>query len=195
MEIINAEFEVSAGRLDQIKKTDILEIAMVGKSNVGKSSFINFISSRNSLAKTSKEPGKTKLINYFNINNNQFYFVDLPGYGYARVSQVEKEKWGKLIQSYFFISTSIANVFLLVDLRRDPSEDDIMIAEFLYSNNIPMTVVGTKLDKVKSSEVDARKQKLAQGLSVGKDDVILVSSNKKLGRQKVLDRIEQILRK
>ena len=122
------------------------EIAIAGKSNVGKSSFINFMVNQNKLAKTSQEPGRTRLLNYFEINNGEYYFVDLPGYGYAKVNKQEKQKWGGLIENYLRESKRLINVFVLVDMRHEPTDDDKMLINYLYTCNIPFTIIATKAD-------------------------------------------------
>ena len=125
--IKKAVFVTSVGNINQIKTDCKNEIAIAGKSNVGKSSFINFICNNSKLAKTSKEPGRTRLLNYFSINDGEYYLVDLPGYGYAKVNDAEKEKWGRLIETYFKTSPNLKNVFTLVDIRHDPTENDMIL--------------------------------------------------------------------
>ncbi|HHX49772.1 MAG TPA: YihA family ribosome biogenesis GTP-binding protein [Clostridiales bacterium] len=191
MKITNAKFETSAGNISQIKQTNIPEIAFVGKSNVGKSTLINYIVNQKNLAKTSKEPGKTRLVNYFELNNGQFYFVDLPGYGFAKVSLKEKEKWSYLIESYFEKTLSLVMVFVLIDSRRTPSEEDIMMVDYLYAHNIPFSVIATKADKITRSQMNTSKKTIAAALGVGVEDVILVSSFKKTGKEEVLSIIKR----
>lgn len=193
MVIKSAEFITSAGTVAQIIKGNVPEIAVVGRSNVGKSSFVNFMCNQSRLAKTSKEPGRTRLVNYFNINKGEFYFVDLPGYGFARVSDAEKQKWGTIIESYFKESTGLKNVFVLLDIRRDVSGDDIDMLNYLYHYNIPFTIIATKGDKLSRSAGLKRKREIANSIKVGFDNVILTSSLDKKGKEDVLARIEQIL--
>ena len=193
MVIKNAEFITSAGTVEQIIKGDTPEIAVVGRSNVGKSSFINFMCNQGRLAKTSKEPGRTRLINYFNVNKGEFVFVDLPGYGFAKVNDNEKAKWGKIIEAYLRESTGLKNVFVLLDIRRDPNADDVQMLNYLYHYNIPFTIIATKGDKLSRSAGLTRKRQIANALKVGIGNVILTSSLSKSGKQEVLDRIEAIL--
>lgn len=193
MVIKNAVFVTSAGNIGQFLDDDIPEIAVVGRSNVGKSSFINLIANNSKLAKTSKEPGRTRLVNYFKINNGELYLVDLPGYGFARVSDAEKLKWGELIEAYLRGSKSIRNVFVLLDIRRDASSDDVMMLNYLYHYNIPFTIIATKADKLSRSAAFTRRREIANALKVGIDDIIITSSLAKSGKDAVLKRIEDIL--
>ena len=193
MVIKNAEFITSAGTVEQIIKGSTPEIAVVGRSNVGKSSFINFMCNHGRLAKTSKEPGRTRLINYFDVNKGEFIFVDLPGYGFAKVNDNEKAKWGKIIEAYLRESTGLKNVFVLLDIRREPNADDVQMLNYLYHYNIPFTIIATKGDKLSRSAGLTRKRQIANALKVGIGNVILTSSLSKSGKQEVLDRIEAIL--
>lgn len=193
MVIKNAEFITSAGTVEQIIKGSTPEIAVVGRSNVGKSSFINFMCNNGRLAKTSKEPGRTRLINYFDVNKGEFIFVDLPGYGFAKVNDNEKAKWGKIIEAYLQESTGLRNVFVLLDIRREPSTDDVQMLNYLYHYNIPFTIIATKGDKLSRSAGLKRKREIANALKVGIGNVLLTSSLNKSGAQEVLDRIENIL--
>ena len=128
--IKQAKFVTSVADAKNIPDYAVPEIAIAGKSNVGKSSFINFVVNQNKLAKTSQEPGRTRLLNYFEINNGEYYFVDLPGYGYAKVNRQEKQKWGGLIENYLRTSKNLINVFVLVDLRHEPTDDDKMLINY-----------------------------------------------------------------
>ncbi|MBQ8177810.1 MAG: YihA family ribosome biogenesis GTP-binding protein [Clostridia bacterium] len=193
MVIKNAEFITSAGTVEQIIKGSTPEIAVVGRSNVGKSSFINFMCNHGRLAKTSKEPGRTRLINYFDVNKGEFIFVDLPGYGFAKVNDNEKAKWGKIIEAYLQESTGLKNVFVLLDIRREPNADDVQMLNYLYHYNIPFTIIATKGDKLSRSAGLKRKREIANALKVGVGNVLLTSSLNKSGAQEVLDRIENIL--
>ncbi len=192
MIIKKSEFIISVAELSQIP-SGRREIAVAGKSNVGKSSFINFLCGKK-IAKTSKEPGRTRLLNYFDINDGEFTLVDLPGYGYAKVSQEEKAKWAALLEAYFS-SPDAPNrhVLMLVDIRHDPTKDDLTMLNYLYFYQLPFTIIATKADKLSRSAQGARRHALAASLKVGADNIILVSSLKKTGKQQVLDRIEQIL--
>lgn len=193
MVITNASFVTSAASAAQIIQGKTPEIAVVGRSNVGKSSFINLITANGKLAKTSKEPGRTRLINYFSVNSGQFYLVDLPGYGFARVSDAEKERWADIIEAYFRASPSLRNVFLLLDIRRDVSRDDVTMINYLYHFNIPFTVICTKSDKLSRSAAMDRRRKIALSLKVGSDNIIVSSALTRQGRADILQRIDEIL--
>ncbi|NCA92593.1 YihA family ribosome biogenesis GTP-binding protein [bacterium] len=190
--IKQADFVISVGNLNQIPHYDI-EIAVAGKSNVGKSSFINAICNQKKLAKTSKEPGRTRLLNYFNINKGQFFLVDLPGYGYAKVSDEEKLKWGKLIESYLQMSKGLKNVFVLLDIRHDPTADDMQMLKYMYFYHIPFTLICTKSDKLSKSAAMKRKKEIANYIGVGVDDVLCFSSLNKDGSADIFKKIEYIL--
>lgn len=193
MEIKSAKFIISVADGGKIPDYNSMEIAVAGKSNVGKSSFINFMTNHGKLAKTSSEPGRTRLLNYFEINNGEFYFVDLPGYGYARVAQTEKEKWGPMIEGYIQNSGRLKNVFVLLDIRHDPTKDDIMLINYLFHYNIPITIIATKADKLSRAQQQKAVKNLADKVCVGTSDVLTVSSLTKSGKQAILDRIQQIL--
>lgn len=191
--IKNAVYLTSAASAAQILKGETPEIAVVGRSNVGKSSFINLITANNKLARTSKEPGRTRLINYFSVNSGEFNFVDLPGYGFARVSDAEKKKWAEMMEAYFRTSASLRNVFLLLDIRRDVSGDDVTMINYLYHFNIPFTVICTKSDKLSRSAAMDRRRKIAQSVKIGADNVIVASALTKQGKADILQRIDEIL--
>ncbi|MBR1746794.1 MAG: YihA family ribosome biogenesis GTP-binding protein [Clostridia bacterium] len=191
--IKNAVFHTSVASVDKFLSGEVPEIAVAGKSNVGKSSFINALCGNKKLAKTSKDPGRTRLLNYFKINNGQFFLVDLPGYGYAKVSDDEKMKWGTLIESYFRTGKNIKNVFVLIDVRRDPSEDDKQMLHYLYFYRIPFTIIATKADKLSKSACFTRKKQIADAIGVGTNDVFLTSSVDKSGLNAIYDRIDSIL--
>lgn len=193
MMIKQAKFTVSVADFHKIPNYGAPEIAIAGKSNVGKSSFINYIVNQNKLAKTSSEPGRTRLVNYFELNAGQLYFVDLPGYGYARVNRAEKQKWGELIEGYLQNSPNLINVFVLVDIRRVPNDDDKMLLNYLYQYAIPFTVIATKADKLSAQQRANSLKDIAAGLGVGTGDIIVTSSQAKTGRDKVLARMEQLL--
>ena len=167
MIIKNAKFVISVADSDKLPSYDKAEIAVAGKSNVGKSSFINFITSNGKLARTSSEPGRTRLLNYFDINGGEFLLVDLPGYGFARVSKEEKAKWGKMIEGYLQKSPTLKHVFVLLDIRHTPSADDKMLLGYLYHFNIPFTVVATKADKLSRMQQQKSKKMIANELCMG----------------------------
>ena len=170
------------------------EIAIVGRSNVGKSSFINGFCNNGKLAKTSSTPGRTRLVNFFEIDS-RFILVDLPGYGYAKAGKSEQDKWESMIDSYFQNSQNLAAVIMLVDIRHEPSKLDVMMMDYLYAYNIPVTVVATKLDKIKKSEMQRKITDIAAGLKIGKSNVFVTSAETKIGYDKVYDRLEQFLNK
>ncbi|MCM1306302.1 MAG: ribosome biogenesis GTP-binding protein YihA/YsxC [Bacteroides sp.] len=191
--IKQAKFVISVADADKIPNYGAPEIAIAGKSNVGKSSFINFMTNQNKLAKTSSEPGRTRLLNFFEINNGEYYFVDLPGYGYARVNKAEKQKWGGLIESYLQSSPNLINVFMLVDVRHEPSEDDKIMVKYLYQTGTPFTLIATKADKLSRAQQTKARQAIANSFGVGCKDVILTSATAKTGREEVLARIDALL--
>ncbi|MBR4800196.1 MAG: YihA family ribosome biogenesis GTP-binding protein [Clostridia bacterium] len=192
--IKQAKFVVSVADGKNIRDFGAPEIAIAGKSNVGKSSFINFMVNQNKLAKTSSEPGRTRLLNYFEINNGEYYFVDLPGYGYAKAPKGEKEKWGALIENYLRTSGNLINVFVLVDMRHEPSNDDKMLINYLYSYHIPFTVIATKADKLSRAQQQKAKAVIASALAIGQGDILVTSTEKKTGKEAVLSRIDNLLR-
>ena len=191
--IKQAKFVISVADAKNIPDYKTPEIAIAGKSNVGKSSFINFMVNQNKLAKTSQEPGRTRLLNYFEINNGQYYFVDLPGYGYAKVNRQEKQKWGDLIEKYLVSSNNLINVFVLVDLRHEPTADDKMLINYLYAYHIPFTIVATKADKLSRAQQQKFRAVVATALCVGVNDIIVTSSTAKTGKDAVLARIDMLL--
>ena len=191
--IKTASFVTSVGSPSQLLQEEIVEIAIAGRSNVGKSSFINMITNNSKLAKTSKLPGRTRLLNYFSCNNDEFMIVDLPGYGFAKVSDAEKDKWGKLIEYYFQNSKSLANVFLLLDIRHKPSNDDLLMINYFYHYNIPYTIIATKTDKLSRSAALAKRFELAASLKLGVENIYLASSLNKTGKEEIFNRINQII--
>jgi len=191
--IKNAKFIISVATSNNIRNFNAPEIAFAGRSNVGKSSLINFLCNQKNLARTSSEPGRTRLINYFEINNGQFYFVDLPGYGYAKVNNAEKERWGVLIEDYLKTSENLKNVFVLVDIRHEPTDDDRMLVNFLYSFGIPFSIIATKADKLSRLQRSAAKRMIAQSLKVGEGNIIVTSSDAKIGKQEIEEKIDAIL--
>ena len=193
MIIKNAEFLTSVALGSNLPNDSAPEIAIAGKSNVGKSSFINFLVNQKSLAKTSSTPGRTRLVNFFSINKGELYLVDLPGYGFARVSDEEKDKWAKLIEGYLTSSPMLKGVFLLVDCRLEPTDNDRLLIQFLYSMNIGCTIIATKCDKLSKMQRGLMKKKIANGLAVGEKDVIMTSASAKMGKEEVLEVIDQIL--
>lgn len=165
-------------------------IAVSGKSNVGKSSFINMLANRNRLARTSAEPGRTRLVNYFDFG--AFVLADLPGYGFARVSKGEKERWAKLLDD-FFAEGKVAHVFALADIRHEPTADDKTMIDFLYYTQTPFTVIATKADKLAKTRVKEAVRKVAAACRTGEGNVIAVSAADRRGREEVLAAIEAVL--
>ena len=192
LKITNAQFITSAADKKQFIVTDKPIIAVCGKSNVGKSSFINMLAGRNKLAKVSKDPGRTRLVNYFDFG--QFLLADLPGYGYARVSKGEKEKWARLLDD-FFADKCAGHVFALCDIRHGPTADDIQMAEYLYYNVIPFTIITTKADKLSKAAIGRSVQHIATAYKCVRADIIVTSSETRQGLDKVLEKIENILNK
>ncbi|MEG1705918.1 MAG: ribosome biogenesis GTP-binding protein YihA/YsxC [Clostridia bacterium] len=194
MEINKAEYITSAAKYEQCIVSDLAQIAVVGKSNVGKSSFINYICSANKLARTSKQPGRTRLINYFLMNGTyEFILTDLPGYGYAEVSHAQLDNWASLIETYLDKDSSLAHVFFLVDSRHEPTADDITMYNYLFKCGIPYTVIATKIDKINKSERGKKLQNIANTLRIGTGNIIPVSVVEKIGKDIVLEKIEQVL--
>ncbi len=192
MYVKKAEFVISVADKTKILSHDLPEIAIAGKSNVGKSSFINTLTGNGKLARTSSEPGRTRLLNYFKIND-ELMLVDLPGYGFARVSDKEKRNWADLIDGYLLTSPNLYNVFVLLDIRHDAGEHDKALVNFLYHHNIPFTVIATKCDKLSRSAREKRRNELACSIGVGKENVILTSSLDGLGRENVEKKIKSLL--
>lgn len=190
MIIKKAELETVCGVTSKLPRHELLEFAFSGKSNVGKSSLINALMNRKSLARTSSQPGKTQTINFYNIND-QFYFVDLPGYGYAKVSLEAKAKWGKMIERYLQQSFVLKLVFLLVDIRHEPSENDKTMYNWIVYQGYRPVVIATKLDKVKRSQVGKLVKGIREGLGMKKDDVLIpFSAETKQGREQIWELIE-----
>lgn len=192
MEIKNAEFVTSAVDLNGLPTDEKVEFMFCGRSNVGKSSFINMLTNRKALARTSSNPGKTQTLNFFLINND-FYFVDVPGYGYARVSKSIKETFGRMIEDYVKNRENLKMVFLLVDFRHKPSEDDVLMYNFLKYYHLPVTVIATKSDKIKNSERTKCKAQIKETLNlVDTDRFIITSSEKKEGIGLVYNVLDEI---
>ena len=192
MVIKNVSLETVIGVTSKIPDNQLPEIAFAGKSNVGKSSLINALMNRKSLARTSAQPGKTQTINCYNIND-ELYFVDLPGYGYAKVSQQEKEKWGKMIEKYLHRSKVLQAVFLLVDIRHEPSANDRQMYEWILANGYHPIVIATKLDKINRSQIAKQVKLVKQGLGVDKDTIVIpFSAETKQGREEIYDLIDQL---
>ncbi|MDY6903088.1 MAG: ribosome biogenesis GTP-binding protein YihA/YsxC [Thermodesulfobacteriota bacterium] len=192
MIVKSAEFIKSATKPDQYPNTGLPEIAFAGRSNVGKSSLINCVVNRKNLVKTSSTPGKTRLINFFNVNE-ELVFVDLPGYGYAKVSKQEKKKWGPMIETYLANRQTLTGVMLLMDLRRQPRDDEFLMAGWLSHYEIPGTIVLTKADKLKKQARQKQLQTIARDFDLPVDNFILFSSKTGMGKEAVMAVIDQLL--
>lgn len=193
MKVKNASFVTTVVSGKDLRQDLKNEFAFVGRSNVGKSSLINALTNQNRLAKTSSTPGLTKNINYFSINNGEFHIVDLPGYGYHKAGKNEEEKWSTLLEEYFLNSPNLKCVFVLVDSRHLLSELDKVMLSFLLYHQIPYLVVATKIDKLKKSEKNSKLEKLANDARLTRLNILAVSSEKKLGLDDVLTKMEQFI--
>ncbi|WP_461813017.1 ribosome biogenesis GTP-binding protein YihA/YsxC [Faecalimonas sp.] len=190
MVIKNVELEIVCGITSKLPDTDLMEIAFAGKSNVGKSSLINALLNRKSLARTSATPGKTQTINFYNVNK-ELYLVDLPGYGYAKVSPKEKEQWGKLIERYLNTSKKLKAVFLLIDIRHEPTANDKMMYDWIVYHGYNPIIIATKLDKLKRSQIQKHIKMVKQGLDlIPGTKVIPFSSVTKQGREEIWDLVK-----
>ncbi len=189
--IKNATFITSAARAEQFIQPDKPIIAVCGKSNVGKSSFINMLANRKKLAKTSSEPGRTRLVNYFDFG--EFILADLPGYGFARVSKAEKDKWAKTLDAFFRNKEGIAHVFMLADSRHDPTADDMQMMQFLHYHTLPFTVVLTKADKLSKMKLKEHIRAIAADLYLGVENLIATSAETGYGKDDVLKKLRFII--
>ena len=189
--IKNATFITSAAKKEQFITPDKPMLAVCGKSNVGKSSFINMLANRKKLAKTSSEPGRTRLVNYFDFG--EFILADLPGYGFARVSKGEKEKWAKTLDEFFKMKENVAHVFMLVDSRHDPTADDVQMIEFLHFHTIPFTIVLTKADKLSRMKLKEHIRAIAADLYLAPANLLATSSETGHGKEDVLSKLRTII--
>ena len=176
MVIKKVNLDIVIGVTSAIPDTEFPEVAFAGKSNVGKSSLINALMNRKSYARTSSQPGKTQTINFYNIND-AMYLVDLPGYGYANASPAVKAKWGKMIEKYLRQSANLKQVFLLVDIRHDPSENDKMMYNWIVDNGFRPVIIATKLDKLKRSQIAKHVKAVRAGLGLKEDDILIPFSS------------------
>ena len=193
MIIRSVNLETVCGITSKIPDNPFNEVAFAGKSNVGKSSMINALLNRKSLARTSAQPGKTQTINFYNVND-AMYLVDLPGYGYAKASAAEKEKWGKMIENYLHTSKKLQAVFLLIDIRHDPSANDKMMYDWMVYQGFAPIIIATKLDKIKRSQVQKNVKAIREGLKVKPGTVIIpFSSETKQGREELWEVIESFV--
>lgn len=188
MRIKQSEFEISAVRRDQYPTDGLPEVAFVGRSNVGKSSIINALTNRRHLAKVSQTPGKTRLINFFMINEGEFHLVDLPGYGYAKVSKKEQASWGKTIEMYLNDREELKRVILLVDSRHKPTKDDLMMHEWVKHYGIETIVVATKSDKLSNNELRKSEKIIKDTMGLTKEDKFyFFSSLNKKGKDELIN--------
>ena len=193
MIVKNPKFEISAVSPKQYPADGLPEIVLAGKSNVGKSSFINTMINRKHLARTSSEPGKTRQINFYNIDN-KFHFVDLPGFGYSKMSKIEQEKVGKFIEEYLFNRNKISLIILLIDIRHDPGANDILMFNYIRSIGTPYLVIANKADKIAPTKVPTYVENLKKTLQANENDIILpFSSEKKIYTEEVWNEIEKFI--
>ena len=193
MKIKTAEIQAVTGRRDQYPPDTMKEIAFAGRSNVGKSSLLNLLTGRKKLAKVSGSPGKTRTINFYLINN-EFRIVDLPGYGYAKVAKSMSEDWGRMMDEYFQHRDGLVKVVQLVDIRHDPSKQDVQMYEYLKHFGLDGLVVATKSDQISRSEMQKNLARIRKVLGMNKDDILIpVSALKKTGHEQLLDAMEAVL--
>ena len=194
MKIKNSSLETVCGITSVLPEHTAPEVAFAGKSNVGKSSLINGLMNRKNLARTSSEPGKTQTINFYNINNGEIYFVDLPGYGYAKVSEKQREKWGKMIERYLKKSPSLKQVLLLIDIRHKPGNNDKLMYDWIVDSGFEPVIIATKHDKLKKNEVNKNLKLIAETLGEGKTvRIIPYSSVTKYGRDEILSLFDEFI--
>ena len=190
MKISSVEMKISAVRISQYPEDDLPEFLLVGRSNVGKSSFINTLIHRKNFARTSSRPGKTQTLNFYLVNEN-FYLVDVPGYGYALTSKKTQEKFGKMIEDYLANRENLKHVFMLVDFRHKPTKDDVLMYNYLKYYHLPVTIVATKIDKISKGQWEKYKSIIAKELDiVHGDDLVLFSSVSKDGKEAIQNFIE-----
>jgi GTP-binding protein len=193
MLVQNPKFEISAVKPSQYPNNDLPEIVLVGKSNVGKSSFINTMINRKKLARTSSEPGKTRQLNFYNIDS-KFYFVDLPGYGYSKMSKTEQEKVGKFIEEYLFSREKISLIIFLIDIRHDPTSNDKLMYNYIISSGLPFIILANKADKIAITKVDNTVSKLQKQINpIGDILTLPFSSERKIYKDEVWKIIEQYI--
>lgn len=194
MIIKSATLETVCGITSILPENGLMEIAFAGKSNVGKSSLINALMNRKSLARTSSQPGKTQTINFYNVNN-EIYFVDLPGYGYAKVSEEIKAKWGKMIERYLKKSRQLKAVFLLIDIRHEPSANDKQMYSWILANGFHPIIIATKSDKISRNQLQKHIKMVKEGLKVEKETTVIpFSAQTKQGRDEIYEVIDGIMK-
>lgn len=193
MVIKNVSLEIVCGVTSKLPQTTLPEVAFAGKSNVGKSSLINALMNRKSLARTSSQPGKTQTINFYNINQCM-YCVDLPGYGYANASEEIKAKWGRMIERYLQTSAQLRQIFLLIDIRHEPSANDRLMYEWICQNGFHPVIIATKLDKIKRSQLQKNVKLIREGLGIEKDGVVIpFSAQTKQGLEEIWAQIDGLV--
>ena len=192
MIVKNPQFEISAVKPAQYPKNDLPQIVLVGKSNVGKSSFINTMLNRKSLARTSNTPGKTRQINFYNIDNN-FYFVDLPGYGYSKLSKEEQVNMGRFIEDYLQKCQNIALIVLLLDIRHKPTADDAHMFEYIKMTNLPFMLIANKADKIAVTKVDMELEKIKETVGLSFSTLLPFSAERKIYSDAVWREIENFI--
>ncbi len=193
MVIKNVNLETVIGVTSKLPQNDKPEFAFAGKSNVGKSSLINGLMNRKHLARVSQEPGKTQTINYYNIND-EFYLVDLPGYGFAKVPESVKAKWGKMIENYLNKSRMLKQVFLLIDIRHEPSGNDKMMYDWIVASGAVPIIIATKSDKIKNSQIEKHLNMIRETLGMPDDAVLLpYSAQSKAGREEIYEVMDRLL--
>ncbi len=193
MIINNPKFEISAVSKKQYPKGNLPEVVLVGKSNVGKSSFVNTMVNRKNLARTSNVPGKTRQINFYNMDN-KFYFVDLPGYGYSKMSKEEKVISGNFIEQYLEEGNNVALIILLLDIRHKPTADDILMYDYILKSNLPFMVLTNKADKIAVTKVDAEVERIKEILGISYSTILPFSSERKIYQENVWKEIEKYVK-
>ena len=193
MKITSAELKIMATRRSQYPTDLKNEFLLVGRSNVGKSSFINTLLERKNLARTSSHPGKTQTLNFYLVNGD-FYLIDVPGYGYAETSKKRREKFGKMIEEYLETRKELKRVFMIIDFRHKPTEDDVLMYNFLKYYNLPVPLVATKADKIGASKKEKCKKQITDTLDlVVGDDLVIFSSITKEGREEIIKKLEDLI--
>lgn len=193
MIIKNVALETVCGITSKLPENTHPEVAFAGKSNVGKSSLINALMNRKSLARTSAQPGKTQTINYYNVND-AIYFVDLPGYGYAKANEQVKAQWGKMIEDYLHRSKQLKTVFLLIDIRHEPSGNDCIMYDWVRRQGYEPIIIATKLDKIKRSQIQKQKKLIRTTLGAGQDTIVIpFSAETKQGREEIYEILDRLI--
>ncbi|MDE7251845.1 MAG: ribosome biogenesis GTP-binding protein YihA/YsxC [Acetatifactor sp.] len=193
MIIKSVNLETVCGITSKLPENVHPEVAFAGKSNVGKSSLINALMNRKSLARTSSQPGKTQTINYYNIND-ELYFVDLPGYGYAKANEKVKAQWGKMVEDYLHKSKQLKCVFLLIDIRHEPGKNDVIMYDWIKSHGYQPIIIATKLDKINRSQIQKQLKLIRNTLNTGKDTILIpFSATTKQGKEEIYEMLDGIV--